>query len=250
MFSFATKFSPEAANFEKAIFSGYQHAELHLTPTRLMSWRSLSKIARSYDMNYVLHFPTSGKVSQQTCEEIVALAQDIDCHTVTVHECDLDVALPIRKIDPGIQLAVENQRVRFDDLDSWLTANEGVTLNIEYLWENTLESCEFHELKSVLTRLFHNYGTKIRKVHLSGYRPETPAKHPLSASKEVTEFVFDLLLNGGYQGFVVGEIDVDFQTSEMLTQDLEFFRSWKNQKGLCNLSGDFAGSSNPIPESF
>ena len=62
MFSLSTKFSPASANFEKAIFAGYENAELYMTPTRLMSWKSLSKIARSFDLNYVLHFPTEGKI--------------------------------------------------------------------------------------------------------------------------------------------------------------------------------------------
>ena len=162
---------------------------------------------------------------------------------MSVHEDELEDAFHIRTIDPGIQLAVENQNITFDNLESWIQANEAVTLNIEYLWKNTLQDCDFPELQSVLTRLFHNYGSKICKVHLSGYRPDHPVKTPLSHSKEVTEFVFDLLLKNGFQGFVVGEIDVEFQTSENLSLDLKFFQEWKAQKGLFPLPGDFLGST-------
>ena len=242
MFSFATKFSPEAANFEKAVFAGFENAELYLTPTRLMSWRSLSKIARSYDLNYALHFPTTGTASRtgtassQTCEEIVSLAHDICCSFVSVHEDSLEVAQRIRTIDPRIQLSVENQTVEFDKLDSWILANDNITLNVEFLWKNTLKDCDLDQLKSVVGRLFHNYGDRFRAVHLSGYSPGGKIKSPLFKSAEMVSAIFDTLLAENYHGMVVSEIDVEQQTSHNLKEEFDLFNQWRNKRGIPYIS--------------
>lgn len=235
MFSFATKFSPEAANFEKAVFAGYEYAELYLTPTRLMSWRSLSKIARSYDLSYLLHFPVSTKATPQTCQEIVELCQDVSCNIVVVHEAELELAHHVTAIDPTILLAVENQEVRFSDLDDWLKRHEDVSLNLDHLWKETLNNCDFAEFKSVVARLMNNHRGRIRNVHLSGYTPNHPVKCPLSQSPEVACSLLDTILAAGYDGAVVGELDTCFQTGEKLQQDLEWFNGWRARTGLPNL---------------
>ena len=252
MFSLATKFSPEAANFEKACCSGYDHAELFLTPTRLMSWRTLSKIARSYEMNYVLHFPTCSKAPHETSEEVVLLAQDINCRTISVHENCLETAMGIREIDPQLQLCVENQSVELEKLDSWIAANEFITLNVENLWKQTLQDDDFSELESVIRRLFHRHRERIRSVHLSGYRPGRESKTPLAKSAEFTNRIFDILLAENFDGIVVGEIDVQHQTSELLKADLALFHRWQNQNGLYHVPAGLFGSTpqlnNTLPQ--
>lgn len=238
MYLFATKFSPEAANFEKAVFAGYQNAELYLTPTRLMSWRSLSKIARCYELNYVLHFPTIGKSSLQTCEDIVSLAHDINCKTITVHEDSLKVAEYVQALDPQIQLAVENHSVTYEQLDAWIQSNDCITLNVDCLWKNTLQNCELSELRSVVRRLFHNYRDRFKNVHLSGNVPGSLSKPPLQFSQEMVFSILDILRAERYEGMVVSEIDVEFQTGENLERDLNVFRQWQSTRGIPLLDTD------------
>ena len=248
MFSIATKFSPEAANFEKAVFADYECAELHLTPLRLMSWRSLSKIARSYDLEYALHFPTGDKSTVQTCEEVVELCRDISCDLITVHEENLDVANTISALDPSIRLAVENQNVSFGDLDEWIQSHDFVTLNIEHLWKHTLLNCERNELVSVVNRLMHNYRDRIRHVHLSGYTADQPTRRPIHLSQDFSQSLLDVFLQEEYDGFVVWEIDTEFQTGELLRKDMDWYQSWRSQKGMPRLldSRTYLGTQNQV----
>lgn len=250
MFKMLTKFFPDAANFEKAVFAGYSSAELHLTPVRLMSWRSLSKIARSYDMDYVMHFPTSGKRTESTCEEIVQLARDINCNLVSVHEVDLSLADRINRIDPEIRLAVENQDVARGEIDSWIQSFELITLNIDYLWKYTLGHCSFSELSNEVRRLFQTFGNRIASVHLSGIGSDRTRKYPLSESPDTSRMLWDLLAEVQYAGVVVAELDVTFQTAENLTRDLTLFQDWQVAKGILTLDScpNLLGTAGPVGE--
>ena len=229
MFSLSTKFSPASANFEKAIFAGYENAELYMTPTRLMSWKSLSKIARSFDLNYVLHFPTEGKIGSQTCEEIVRLARDLGCQIIVVHEEQLDDVSLISSLDPGIRLAVENKYLHFNDLDEWIASHEFVTLDIEHLWKNTLHDCDLNSLCSVVRSLLKKHNCRIQHIHLPGYLPGQAEQKPMYCSREMVFSMFDILYEEQYGGWVVGELDENFQNQHEMKMDLLLFETWKSK---------------------
>lgn len=227
MFSLSTKFSPEATNFEKAVFAGYNAAELYTTPTRLMSWRSLSKIARSFELNYALHFPTVGKATYQTAEEMACLARDLNCNIVVVHEDHLEIAKEIKLIAPEIQLAVENHFIHFNDLDTWLRTYGAATLDIEHLWKYTLHDCELSALLPVVQKLMHEHGEKIKHIHLPGYLPGQAEHKPMYCSRDMVLSIFDILHAEKYEGMVVSELNVPFQNEFELKMDRLLFESWQ-----------------------
>lgn len=227
MFSLSTKFSPEATNFEKAVFAGYSSAELYTTPTRLMSWRSLSKIARSFELNYALHFPTVGKILHQTAEDMACLARDLNCNIVVVHKEHLDVAREIKFMAPEIQLAVENHFIHFNDLGNWLRTCSAATLDIEHLWKFTLHDCELSALLPVVKQLLHEHGDKIKHIHLPGYLPGQAEHKPMYCSRDMVLGVFDILYAEDYEGMVVSELNVPFQNEFELKMDRLLFESWQ-----------------------
>lgn len=235
MFQLATKFSAEAENFEKAAMAGYQAAEIYTTPTRLMSWRSLSKIARSFEMDYSLHFPTGdfpagGKISYQTSEEIAALARDLDCSTIVVHEEHLDVAGEIKFVHPGVRLAVENHFVHFNDLQNWMGSHDAVALDIEHLWKHTLHDCELNDLLKVTDGLLTKHHDRIQQVHLPGYLPGQAIQKPMYCSREMALAMLTLLDEKNFSGMVVSETDVAYQNEHELQMDVLLFNVWSNRR--------------------
>ena len=69
----ATKFRPEKEAFQNAVDAGFACAEFWLNREYLEQWREVVATARKYAVNYALHFPNGGKLSDDALDGIARM---------------------------------------------------------------------------------------------------------------------------------------------------------------------------------
>ncbi|QDU41382.1 Xylose isomerase-like TIM barrel [Maioricimonas rarisocia] len=238
MFRLATKFKPTREAFETAVAAGYRHAEFWLGPEILADWEQVAALARQFPLEYALHFPNRKDLDQQALEQCVALYRALDCRAMVIHEPMHAVSgAELRRLGPDVKLAVENHRLSITDLDRWADRHEHLTLDVEHLWKFTLEDAPLTDLLASVERFLNRSVGRLRHVHMPGYLPGYDEHRPMYCAREMVLPVFTLLEAAGYEGFVVSEVNNEFQNARELQMDCLLFEQWQetNRQGLVEM---------------
>ena len=107
--------------------------------------------------------------------------------------------------------------------------NPGLTLDVEHLWKFTLGDASLEILLDSLRVFLTHYGHKLRHVHLPGYWPGFPEHRPMYCARDMIFPVFSLLAEAGYEGFVVSEVELEYQNVHELRMDVLLHEAWREK---------------------
>jgi hypothetical protein len=127
---------------------------------------------------------------------------------------------------PDIRLAVENHGRGPEPFAAWLR-NDWLTLDVEHLWMFTMPGAPLQALLEKVASILREVGDRLRHVHMPGHLPGLPEHRPMYCSRDMVFGVFSLLADAGYDGLIVSEVAVDFQTPQDLRMDVLLFESWR-----------------------
>lgn len=228
MFELATKFKPDGAEpFHVAVEAGYRCAELWTGPDVLADVASVIAMCREFPLRYALHFPTRRDLTPEQLEAVVELYRALDCRSLTIHQPEHDrYAEELLERDAGLVLAVENGALSQAELAAWGAANRYLTLDAEHVWMFSHEGASRDEALAALARLLAEHGNKLRHVHLPGHAGGADEHRPMHEGWDFVRSVLTLLAGVEYSGFVVSEVEQNYQTLEHLTQDRALFDGW------------------------
>jgi sugar phosphate isomerase/epimerase len=227
MLRLATKFAPERIAFSTAVEAGYRFAELWLDERYLADWRRVVDVAMDFPLQYALHFPNHGSPDDRTLDNAVALYRALDCSTMVIHQpmCRrYRERLSTR--DRTLRLAVENHDLNLRDFRRWMVENEFLTLDVEHLWKYTLDDASLPDFLDELRLTIRKMAAKLVHVHLPGYLPGYDEHRPMYCAREMVFPVLSVLAAEQFEGFVVSEVNTEFQNVAELRMDTLLFERW------------------------
>ena len=240
MIRLATKFRPDRVCFERAVSTGFQHAEIYTNRDVLSASEDVIAIAKDYPLGYAIHFPNRGKFNTELLERAVAIYRDLGCSAMVIHlPMYRKYAKLLLEIDPSLRLAVENHHQTRDEWDDWATNSRWLTLDVEHCWKFTLRDSSQEKLLKFIRRFLKKYGDRLAHVHLPGYVPGFDEHRPQYCSREMVFGLFSLLSEFGYSAKVVSEVNAEYQTANDLRMDVLMFQQWHSQSVL-PLTNDLA----------
>lgn len=240
MLKLATKFAPEPIAFDTAREAGFRCAELWLNASYLARWRSIARLARSYSFEYTLHCPNEAGLSAETLHNLAALYRELDGRCLVIHQPQYDRhSQEIQKLvpsapgtpelprNPALNFAVENHELDPADIESWAGRNSGLALDVEHFWWLTWNNAPLPELLARLREFLQKWHPKLQHVHLPGYVPGYAQHRPMYCARELVFAVLSLLAEFHFEGQIVSETDLDYQTPNDLRMDVLLFETWQ-----------------------
>lgn len=232
MLELATKFKPDGEEpFRIAVEAGYRCAELWTGPDVLADTANVVALCRRFPLRYALHFPTRRDLTPEQLEAVVELYHALDCRSLTIHQLEHDLyADELLRRNAGLVLAVENGSLSSIELAAWAERNRYLTLDAEHVWMfgHAGDSCA--EAVAAVARLLAAHGGKLRHVHLPGHSGGPDEHRPMYEGWDYVRAVLDRLTDVGYSGFVVSEVDQNYQTLEHLARDRALFDAWLDER--------------------
>lgn len=228
MIQFATKFFPNPENFENAYRAGYEFAELALDSNRLMSKQTLSKIGRSYEFDYAMHFPVETNLRQEIVSNVISLMSELNSSVLVIHP---EAYQKYREeLKPIIEkVCIENREYELSQLEHWAESFQNLTLDIEKVWLHGMPESNAAEFFGFIESFIGQWAHKIKHVHLSGFVPGFDPKRPMYCSKELAFVVLNSLRDAGFAGKVVATASPELQTLQSLRMDRLLFDQWFNE---------------------
>jgi sugar phosphate isomerase/epimerase len=231
MLTLATKFTPERQAFDAASAAGFRAAEFWVDAELLSRSNDFAALASEYPFRYALHFPNHGPIGPDTLTSAVHLYNQTKATAMIIHQPMFDrYGAALRELAPGLDLAIENHILDLDGFERWAELNPGLTLDVEHLWKFTLYDVPLAKLLEHVDRFLRRHVHKLQHVHLPGYLPGGEEHHPIHHSVEMATGVLTRLADHGFNKLVVSELDLCFQTSEYLQQDVAMFEEWAQSK--------------------
>jgi hypothetical protein len=232
MLKLATKFAPVPAAFETAHSAGFRCAELWLDAAVLERWEPVAALARHYPIEYALHFPNrldaAGAEAERVLSQAVGLYRALGCRAMCIHQPMFDRhAEALMRLAPEMRLAVENHRLNADTLRRWAEGNPGLTLDVEHFWKFTHPDADYPGILGKVREFLAGFAGKLRHVHLPGYRPGGPEHRPQYYGRDLVFPVLSLLSEFGFDGLIVSEADIAYQTLNDLRMDVLMFETWR-----------------------
>jgi hypothetical protein len=228
MLKLATKFAPQPAAFERAYRAGFRCAELWSDAAVLAGWQDLVPLACHYPLDYVLHFPNRREAAAETLEQTVQFYRALACRCLVLHQPHADrYAAALLRLEPGLQLAVENHKLTPEELTHWAEHNPGLTLDVEHFWKYTWRDATLERLLDELRAFLKSFADKLRHVHLPGYLPGYTEHRPLYCARDMVFPVLSLLAEFRFGGLIVSEVNPEFQNTNDLRMDVLLFDTWR-----------------------
>ncbi len=238
MLTLATKFKPHRPAFETALAAGFQAAEFWLDADLLANEDEIADLASHYPFRYALHFPNSGPIPDEALRSAVTLYRRVNCTAMVIHQPMFDrYHEALLKLDPKLDLAIENHVLDLDRFAQWAERSPGLTLDVEHLWKFTLNDAPFATLMEHVELFLKKWASKLQHVHLPGYQPGDEEHQPVHFSEEMANHVMTRLAEHGFTKLVVSELDSPFQSLEYLKKDVEMFDRWKKSLETTTVSG-------------
>jgi hypothetical protein len=232
MIGIATKFAPTAAAYAAAREAGFRRFELWTDAAVLAGWQEVVALAAAAPGEHVLHFPNKLDQLPETLAHAAALYRALGCQTMVIHQPHVDRHGPaLLALDPALRLAVENHKLTPGAFRDWAGRNEWLTLDVEHLWKFTLRDAPLTELLAAVGAFLAEFGGKLRHVHLPGYLPGQPEHRPMVCSRDMVLGVLSLLEAARFGGFIVSEVNEEFQNVDDLHMDVLLFRRWRALHG-------------------
>jgi sugar phosphate isomerase/epimerase len=231
MLKLATKLVPRSDALETAYRAGYRYVELWLDQRLLLNWQTIYQLASAYPFSYALHFPNQLNLESESLEHIGSLYRKLGCRSLVIHQPMFDkFQESLLHIEPELRLAVENHKLAVADFANWATRNAWLTLDIEHLWKFTLRDSTLEVLLDHLQEFLTRYGDKLAHVHLPGYWPGFQEHRPMYCARDMIFPALSLLAETRFEGFVVSEVDADYQNRAELRMDSLLFEAWREQQ--------------------
>jgi len=232
MLRLATKFAPQLPAMETAYRAGFHFAELWLDQAVLAGWQRTAEHAGGYPFGYAMHFPNRIDSSADALAPTVGLYRKLSSRCLVIHQpmCD-KYCEGLLRLEPGLQLAIENGRLTPERFSDWAERNPGLALDVEHLWKFTLHDCPLEQLLDQVRTLLKTFGHKLRHVHLPGYWPGFREHRPMYCAREMIFPVLSLLAEAHFEGLVVSEANPEFQNAAELRMDVLLFEAWREQQG-------------------
>lgn len=231
MLNLATKFAPQVPAMETAYRAGYRFAELWLDQSVLADWQRTAQNASCHPFGYAMHFPNRLDSSPEALEQAACLYRKVNSRCLVMHQPMYDkYGETLMRLEPALQLAVENHKLSRERLIDWAERNPGLTLDVEHLWKFTLQDCPLAELLDQVQTFLKNFGHKLRHVHLPGYWPGFQEHRPMYCAREMLFPVLSLLGQARFEGLVVSEANPEFQNYAELRMDVLLFDAWRDQQ--------------------
>jgi sugar phosphate isomerase/epimerase len=211
-----------------ALAAGFQAAEFWLDADLLAHANEIADLARNYPFRYALHFPNGGPISDDALRSAVTLYRRLNCTALVIHQPMFDrYQAALLKLDPKLDLAIENHVLDLDRFAQWAERSPGLTLDVEHLWKFTLHNAPFATLMNQVELFLKRHVSKLQHVHLPGYQPGGDEHQPVHYNEEMATQVMTRLAEHGFTKLVVSELDSPFQSLEYLKKDVEMFDRWK-----------------------
>ena len=189
-----------------------------------------SERLRAYPLSYALHFPNKLNLDPSALQQTVALYRQLGCQSLVIHQPMYDkFQEPLLALDAGLRFAVENHRLEPMKFDAWADQNPGLTLDVEHLWKFTLCDASLAELLASLRDFLARFGPKLRHVHLPGYWPGCQEHRPMYCAREMIFAVLSILAAARYEGFIVSEVDNEYQNVHELSMDVLLYEAWRER---------------------
>ena len=231
MLTLSTKFKPHQPAFETALAAGFQAVEFWLDAELLAHADEIADLANNYPFRYALHFPNGGSISDNALRSAVTLYRRLNCTAMVIHQPMFDRhQAALLKLDPELDLAIENHVLELDRFEQWAECSPGLTLDVEHLWKFTLHNAPFATLIGHVERFLEKYAGKLQHVHLPGYQPGGEEHQPVHYNEEMATEVMTRLADHGFTKLVVSELDSPFQSLESLKEDVEMFDRWTKSR--------------------
>lgn len=232
MLHLATKLKPDADEpFRIAVEAGFACAELWTGPDILDRWEEVAARTKRFNLRYALHFPTRRDLTDVHLRQFVELYKAVGAHVAVIHRLEMQrYGAAVLDLDGGLQLAVENGLFTRDEFDDWQERNRNLTLDAEHVWMLTLGGATLGDVLHYLTEFVTRRVGKIKHVHLPGYYAGLDEHRPMYCSRDFVFPVLSLLERAGYDGFVVSEVDVVYQTPNDLRMDVLLFDTWRKSR--------------------
>jgi sugar phosphate isomerase/epimerase len=226
----ATKFDPQLPKVDTAHKAGFRYAEIWLDQGVLANWQSVAERLRIYPLDYALHFPNQLNLDPVALKQTVALYGQLGCQALVIHQPMHDkFREPLLALDADLGLAVENHRLSAAEFEHWAEHNSGLTLDVEHLWKFTLGNGSLEQLLDSLRAFLARFGPKLRHVHLPGYWPGFREHRPMYCARELILPVLSLLAKAGYEGFIVSEVEREYQNVHELRMDVCLYEAWREE---------------------
>lgn len=231
MLKLATKFAPHEPAFAMAEEAGFHYAELWTDAAVLANWKNVASWAWHHRLEYALHFPNRKDLSDETLEHAVALYRELGCRTMVIHQPMFDkYAEALLRLHPDICLAVENHDIDHAAFIAWAEQNVDLTLDVEHVWAYSLAGEPLERLVDEIRGFLSRYGHKLRHVHMPGYMGSGAEHRPMYCDRDMVFAVFSLLADARFEGFVVSEIETEYQTPNDLRMDVLLYDTWHKQR--------------------
>ena len=230
MFDLATKFTPVEPAFQMAERAGFRAAEFYLSPEILAEPDKILAAAQQYPFRYAMHFPNHGPITDQMLQSVASLYSQLNCTALVMHQPMFNRhASALLKLNPQLDLAIENHIFGWDGFLNWAEQSPGLTLDVEHLWKFTLQDAPITDLLDKLEYFLVHFSSKLQHVHLLGYVPGGDEHRPVHHHPELTTAAMTKFREHGFSKLVVSEADLIHQNEESLARDVEFFQSWLKQ---------------------
>jgi len=228
----ATKFVPERTAFQRAGEAGYRFAEFWLDDRLLANWPAITNLASEFPLAYALHFPNRGDLEEAALRNAVELYRALGCSAMVIHSPMLRrYQEQLLSHNAAVRLAVENHRLDANEFQQWAEENQWLTLDVEHFWKFTLENAPLQEMLTRLGEFLHRFGYKLIHVHLPGYLPGYAEHRPMYCARDMVLPVLSLLAEHAFGGFIVSEVELEFQNPYDLRMDVLLFERWQE---LCS----------------
>jgi sugar phosphate isomerase/epimerase len=248
MLKFATKLPPNAAKIEAAWTAGFRSAEVYLNADMVKDWKNSVQALKTRPLQYVLHFPNKGPLGPGKLKKAAKLYRALDGHTMVIHPgMKTEYGDRLLNRHPGICLAVENGKLRYDQFHEWADEYDDLTLDVEHLWKYSLEDAPLEDLCGELRAFLWRFGSKLRHVHLPGYRPGSSEHRPTYRSPAMARSILDILVTAGFTGMVVSEARESLRSPDQLAADFKFYRQWAGKSSPKRVVAQKLGPATALP---
>jgi sugar phosphate isomerase/epimerase len=226
----ATKFDPQQPKVDTAHRAGFRYAEIWLDQTVLANWQSVADCLRGYPLGYALHFPNKLNLGPLALKQTVSLYRQLGCRVLVIHQPMHDkFRAPLLALDADLCLAVENHRLNPAEFEEWAERNSALTLDVEHLWKFTLGDGGLATVLDSVRAFLARFGNKLRHVHLPGYWPGFREHRPMYCAREMVLPIFSLLAEARYEGFIVSEVEPEYQNLYELNMDVSLNEIWREK---------------------
>lgn len=231
MIRFATKLAPSNESLERAWNAGFRNTEFWLNEASLVDVEPAIQAAVARGMKVVPHFPNRGDLSEAHLANTVHLYRRLDCKALVIHEpMAARFERKLRELHPEIRIAVENGRQRGEAFERWAATHQWLTLDIEHVWKFTLGDTNFDSLIAFVRKFLKAHASKVIHVHLPGYVLGSPEHRPSYFNAGLARAIWSLLEEHKFDGFVVSEAELEFQTDTHLRRDIVLFDRWRSEQ--------------------